>query len=184
MIAGTYAVSAVLLAVTGYLFAHGHLTATDPDVLWALIFSFASAAASSAYLTVSEIFPLEMRGMAIALFYSVGTAVGGTVAPWLFGQLIDTGAPVNLFYGYLVAAAILLATVVVVAALRGQGRADLAGRRGRAALGSRPTPRLVNSITNRSAPVVFRSFPTDGIAVDRRPIARGVERRTRKGDQR
>jgi MFS family permease len=115
MIAGTYTVSALLLVVTGYLFAQGHLTSTSQTLLWALIFAFASAAASAAYLTVSEIFPLEVRGLSIALFYSVGTAVGGWVAPWLFGRLIASGEPVHLFHGYLVTAVILLATVVVVA---------------------------------------------------------------------
>ncbi|MCA1685346.1 MAG: MFS transporter, partial [Planctomycetia bacterium] len=83
-------------------------------LLWALIFAFASAAASSAYLTVSEIFPLEMRGLSIALFYSAGTAIGGWGAPWLFGRLIATGARVDLYHGYLVTSGILLATVVVV----------------------------------------------------------------------
>jgi MFS family permease len=113
MIAGTYAISAVLLAVTGYLFAAGMLSAAGQTALWTVIFFFASAASSSAYLTVSEVFPLELRGMAIALFYAVGTTVGGTVAPWLFGRLIDTGVRVNLFYGYLLASALLLAAVVV-----------------------------------------------------------------------
>ena len=115
MIAGTYTVSAVLLAVTGYLFAYGHLTTVTQTLLWALIFAFASAAASSAYLTVSEIFPLEMRGLSIALFYSVGTAIGGPFASWLFGKLIQEESRIYLFYGYLVAAAVLLTTVVVVA---------------------------------------------------------------------
>ena len=72
-----------------------------------MIFFFASAAASSAYLTVSEIFPLELRGLAIALFYSTGTALGGPLASWLFGRLIDQGARIYLFYGDLLAAAIL-----------------------------------------------------------------------------
>jgi len=113
MIAGTYTVSAVLLSVTGYLFAYGHLTTVTQTVLWALIFAFASAAASSAYLTVSEIFPVEMRGMSIALFYSVGTAIGGWCAPWMFGHLIARGRH-QLFYGYLATSGVLLATVVVV----------------------------------------------------------------------
>ena len=113
MIAGTYTISAVLLTVTGYLFAHGHLTTITQTVLWALVFAFASAAASSAYLTVSEIFPVEMRGLSIALFYSVGTAIGGWYAPWLFGRLI-AGGRTDLFHGYLATSGVLLATVVVV----------------------------------------------------------------------
>jgi MFS family permease len=114
MIAGTYAVSAVLLVVTGYLFDRGVLTATTQMIAWAVIFFFASAAASSAYLTVSEIFPLELRGLAIALFYSTGTALGGPLASWLFGRLIDEGARVNILHGDLLAAAVLAVAVVVV----------------------------------------------------------------------
>ncbi len=111
MIAATYSVSAVLLALTGWLFAHGHLTATTQTVLWSVIFFFASAAASSAYLTVSEVFPVEMRGMAIALFFAVGTAVGGTAAPALFGRLIESNSRTPLFHGYLLASALLLMAV-------------------------------------------------------------------------
>lgn len=108
MITLTYAVSAVLLAVTGWAFAHGHLTATTQTALWTVIFFFASAAASSAYLTVSEIFPLETRGMAIAFFFAIGTGVGGVAAPWLFGTLIGTGSRMAIFLGYLGAAALML----------------------------------------------------------------------------
>ena len=77
------------------------------------MFFFASPAASSAYLTVSEIFPLEMRALAIAVFYSAGTAVGGICAPWLFGRLIDSGSRVALFEGYLLAAGLMLAAAIV-----------------------------------------------------------------------
>jgi MFS family permease len=114
MIAGTYAFSAALLVVTGFLFERGVLTATTQTVAWGVIFFFASAAASSAYLTVSEIFPLELRGLAIALFYSTGTALGGPLASWLFGWLIDEGARVYILYGDLLAAAILIGAVIVV----------------------------------------------------------------------
>jgi MFS family permease len=114
MIAGTYTVSAVLLAVSGYLFAAGQLTSTTQTMLWAVVFFFASSAASSAYLTVSEIFPVELRGMVIALFFALGTLIGGTVAPSFFGRLVDTGSRRDLFYGNLVACGLLLATVVVV----------------------------------------------------------------------
>ncbi|MHC5536981.1 MFS transporter [Singulisphaera rosea] len=114
MIAATYSISAVLLGITGGLFAAGMLSATSQTALWTVIFFFASAASSSAYLTVSEIFPLELRGMAIALFYALGTAVGGVLAPWLFGHLIETGSRTNLFYGYLIASALLLLAVVAV----------------------------------------------------------------------
>ena len=90
MIALTYALSGVLLALTGYLFAIGALSATSQTIAWTMIFFFASAAASSAYLTVSETFPLEVRALAIAFFYAVGTGVGGVVGPGLFGVLIET----------------------------------------------------------------------------------------------
>ena len=114
MIAGTYVVSAALLVVTGFLFERGVLTAATQTVAWGIIFFFASAAASSAYLTVSEIFPLELRGLAIALFYSTGTALGGPLSSWLFGRLIDKGARNYILYGDLLAAAILIGTVIVV----------------------------------------------------------------------
>jgi MFS family permease len=112
MIAATYTVSAVLLAATGWLFAAGALGPTSQTVLWTVIFFFASAAASSAYLTVGEVFPPEMRGMAIALYYAVGTGAGGVVAPWVFGRLIGTGSRTKVFYGDLFVAALLLVAVV------------------------------------------------------------------------
>jgi MFS family permease len=113
MIASTYAISAALLAVTGWLFAHGDLSATTQTVSWTVIFFFASAAASAGYLTVSEIFPLEIRALAIAFFYALGTAIGGIVAPWLFGTLIGSGSAVNVFYGYLIAAALMFGAAIV-----------------------------------------------------------------------
>lgn len=108
MIAGTFSVAALILIVTGYLFEQGALTASAQTALWSLMFFFASAAASSAYLTVSEIFPLEVRALAIAIFFSAGTAVGGVVAPWFFGFLIDSGSRGALYFGYLIAAALML----------------------------------------------------------------------------
>jgi MFS family permease len=115
MISATYGVSALLLAMTGWLFSKGLLSAHSQTALWTVIFFFASAAASSAYLTVSEIFPLEIRALAIALFFSIGTAAGGVVAPWLFGALIGSGSRVNIFYGYLVAAILMLVAAAVEA---------------------------------------------------------------------
>jgi len=108
MIAGTFGLSGVLLVVTGALFATGALTATTQTIAWVLIFFFASTAASSAYLTASEIFPLESRALAIALFYAAGTAIGGSLSPLLFGWLIETGQPINVSIGYTIAAALLL----------------------------------------------------------------------------
>jgi MFS family permease len=108
MISGTYALSGVIIALTQVLFLHGQLTASTQTLLWAVTFFFASAAASAGYLTVSEIFPLEMRALAIALFYAVGTAVGGLAAPALFGYLVGTDRPDLLAWGYLSGAALMV----------------------------------------------------------------------------
>src|SRR5207253_6521581 len=108
MITFTYVISGVLLAFTGWLFTLGVLDATTQTIAWCVIFFFASAGASSAYLTVSEIFPLEVRAMAIALFYALGTAAGGFIGPVLFGALIQTATPVNVLYGYLLGAALMV----------------------------------------------------------------------------
>jgi MFS family permease len=79
-----------------------------------VIFVFASAAASSAYLTVSETFPLEIRALAIAVFYAVGTGVGGVAGPLLFGALIDTGSRASLFGGYLLGAVLMVLAAAVM----------------------------------------------------------------------
>jgi MFS family permease len=115
MIAATYAISGLLLALTGHLFAADLLSATTQTIAWSVIFFFASAAASSAYLTVSETFPLEVRALAIALFYALGTGLGGVAAPWLFGALIETGSRANVFAGYLLGAGLMLAAAAVQA---------------------------------------------------------------------
>ena len=115
MIATTYALSGVLLAGAGYLFALGVLSATGQTVAWMVIFFFASAAASSAYLTVSETFPLEIRALAIAFFYAIGTGIGGVAGPFLFGLLIDTGSRWSLFGGYLLGAVLMLIAALVAA---------------------------------------------------------------------
>ena len=117
MIAGTYALSGVLLALTGWLFAHGLLSAVEQTLAWTVIFFFASAAASAGYLTVGESFPIEIRAAAIALFYAVGTGVGGVVAPALFGRLIEDKSRPELFIGYLVGAGAMLAAAAIEAAL-------------------------------------------------------------------
>src|SRR6202035_4971533 len=109
MITLTYGVSGVLLALSGYLFSIGALTAQGQTIAWMVIFFFASPAASAAYLTVSETFPLEVRALAIALFYAIGTAIGGVAGPALFGALIDTGSRASVFGGYLFGAALLIA---------------------------------------------------------------------------
>jgi MFS family permease len=115
MIAFTYAASGVLLAATGYLFAQDLVSATTLTACWMVIFFFASSAASSAYLTVSETFPLEIRALAIAIFYAIGTGLGGVAAPYLFGLLIATGSRAGVFAGYLIGASLMLAAAFVAA---------------------------------------------------------------------
>jgi MFS family permease len=113
MITLTYGVSGVLLALSGYLFSIGVLTAQTQTIAWMVIFFFASPAASAAYLTVSETFPLEVRALAIAFFYAIGTGIGGVVGPALFGVLIDTGSRTSVFAGYLFGSALMVAAAAV-----------------------------------------------------------------------
>ncbi len=115
MIASTYAVSGIMLAGTGYLFGQGVLSAQALTIAWMSVFFFASAAASSAYLTVSEIFPLEMRALAIAFFYAIGTAIGGIAGPLLFGLLISTRSRGNVAIGYGIGALLMLFAAAVEA---------------------------------------------------------------------
>jgi MFS family permease len=113
MIALTYGVSGILLALSGYLFEIGVLSAQSQTIAWMVIFFFASPAASAAYLTVSETFPLEVRALAIALFYAVGTGIGGVAGPALFGALIDTGSRSSVFAGYLLGSGLMIAAAVI-----------------------------------------------------------------------
>jgi MFS family permease len=108
MISITYAASGILLAIAAWLFVHGWLSLYMQAISWSVIFFIASSAASSAYLTVSEIFPLEIRGLAIAVFYACGTLIGGVGAPALFGALTGTGSRVMLFWGYIAGAALMI----------------------------------------------------------------------------
>jgi MFS family permease len=108
MITVTYATSGVLLAVTSWLFARDVLTVFTQALSWSVIFFIASSAASSAYLTVSEIFPLEIRALSIAVFYACGTLAGGVGGPALFGYLTQTGSRMNLFWGYLAASVLMM----------------------------------------------------------------------------
>jgi Sugar (and other) transporter len=117
MIAGTYILSGVLLIITGILFDNGTLTATTQTVAWCVIFFFASAGASAAYLTVSEIFPMETRAMAIAFFYATGTLVGGFGGPLLFGALIQSGEPSQIFIGYIIGAVVMIAGGIIQATM-------------------------------------------------------------------
>jgi hypothetical protein len=117
MIAGTYIASGALIALTGYGVARNWWTATSQTAMWCGVFFIASAAASSAYLTVSELFPVELRGMAIALFYAFGTAAGGIAAPALFGAIVATGERMQLFFGYLLGGGLMISAGIVAAVL-------------------------------------------------------------------
>ena len=113
MIGGTFALSGILLIVTAILFGMGALTAVTQTIAWFAIFFFASPAANSAYLTASEIFPLETRALAIACFYATGTAIGGVIGPSAFGRLIDTHSAWLVSLGYGISALLLLLATVI-----------------------------------------------------------------------
>jgi len=108
MISFTYIVAGVGLILLGYLFQQDSVSATQLTVGWSVIFFFASAGASAAYLTVSEIFPMETRAMAIAFFYAVATGIGGIIGPALYGHNIATGNRTTVFYGYLLGAGLMI----------------------------------------------------------------------------
>jgi MFS family permease len=114
MIASTYALSGLGLLLTGYGFMQGWLNAASQTLCWSAVFFVASAAASAAYLTASESFPLEMRALAISVFYAVGTATGGFLAPALFGGLIETGSRAAVFAGYACGALLVLVAAAIV----------------------------------------------------------------------
>ncbi len=113
MITITYALSGVLLAVTGMLFRAGVLDADTQAAAWSITFFVASAAASAAYLTVGESFPLEVRALAIALFYALGTCLGGIAGPALFGALLASGSRNGIAAGYLLGAGLMIAAGAV-----------------------------------------------------------------------
>jgi MFS family permease len=115
MIAVTYTVAGLGLIATGRAFAADALTPAQLSLCWSAIFFVASAAASSAYLTVSEVFPVEMRAIAISLFYAAGTALGGFVGPPLYGALIESGSREALFLAYAFAGLLMCAAAAVAA---------------------------------------------------------------------
>jgi MFS family permease len=126
MISFTYILSGVLLGIAGFVL--GDLTATTLTLFGAIIFFFASAGASSAYLTASEVFPMETRALCIAFFYAVGTAAGGISGPLLFGKLIDdasvSGDITGIAIGYYIGAVLMVAGGIVEAVLgvKAEGR--------------------------------------------------------------
>ncbi|MBS0521465.1 MAG: MFS transporter [Proteobacteria bacterium] len=113
MICLTYSLAGILLAVTAWLFAIGWLDAETQTALWTVVFFFASAAASAAYLTVGESFPLEMRALTIALFYAFGTLLGGVGGPWLFGVLLQGEGRGGIVAGYALGAVLMVAAALV-----------------------------------------------------------------------
>ncbi|MCQ4084756.1 MFS transporter [Streptomyces sp. RB6PN25] len=117
MISGTYILSGLLLFGTAWLFGGGHLSALTLTACWAVVLFFASAGASSAYLTVSEIFPMETRAMAIAFFYAVGTAAGGISGPLLFSDLTSTGHVGDTVLAFRIGAALMTLAGIVAALL-------------------------------------------------------------------
>ncbi|MEU5463118.1 MFS transporter [Streptomyces althioticus] len=117
MISGTYVLSGVLLFGTAWLFDRGSLTAATMTACWCVVLFFASAGASSAYLTVSEIFPMETRAMSIAFFYAIGTAAGGISGPLLFAELTNTGKVGDTVLAFQIGAGLMVAAGVVAAIL-------------------------------------------------------------------
>ncbi len=117
MITGTYVLSGVLLLVTAWLFSAGVLTAVTMTACWCVVLFFASAGASSAYLTVSEIFPMETRALAIAFFYAIGTAAGGITGPLLFAELVGTGQVGDTVLAFVIGASLMIAAGLVEAFL-------------------------------------------------------------------
>jgi MFS family permease len=124
MICLTYALSGLLLVGCGALFQQDLLTALTQTIGWMIVFFFASPAASAAYLTVSETFPIEIRAVTIAIFYAIGTGIGGVAAPFIFGRLIAGGSRDSVFAGYAVAAVLMLCAAIVAAlfAVRAEGK--------------------------------------------------------------
>ncbi len=117
MITATYAIAGLMMVGVGWLFAKGLLSAMEQTIAWTAIFFFASAAASSAYLTVGETFPLEVRAVAISIFYAMGTLLGGVAGPALFGTLIESGSRMEIFWGYLLGGGLMLGAAGVEALL-------------------------------------------------------------------
>ena len=117
MISGTYILSGTLLVISAVLFNAGVLNATTQTICWCVIFFFASAGASAAYLTVSEIFPVEVRAKAIAVFFAIAQSFGA-LGPWLYGQLIGNGQDhFKLFIGYLIGSGVMIFGGIIAAAL-------------------------------------------------------------------
>ncbi|HWF50342.1 MAG TPA: MFS transporter, partial [Solirubrobacteraceae bacterium] len=125
LISGTYILSGALLVISAFLFKAGALTATTQTIAWCVIFFFASAGASAAYLTVSEIFPMETRALCISVFYAVGTGLGGIIGPLLFSRLVATGKFSQAALGLILGASMMIigGLVELVYGVKAEGRA-------------------------------------------------------------
>lgn len=117
MISGTYLLSGVLLFITAWMFGNGWLSAATMTACWCVVLFFASAGASSAYLTVSEVFPMETRALAIAFFYAIGTAAGGITGPLIFSDLTRSGVVADTALAFSIGAALMVAAGLVAAFL-------------------------------------------------------------------
>jgi MFS family permease len=117
MISGTYLLSGALLFVTAWLFHNGSLNATTMTACWCVVLFFASAGASAAYLTVSEVFPMETRALAIAVFYAIGTGIGGIIGPLLFAKLVGTGKVGDTVLAFSIGAGLMMAAGLVAVVL-------------------------------------------------------------------
>jgi MFS family permease len=124
MICATFVLSGATLLCSGWLFLHGRLMIREQILWWAVVFFFGSSAASSASLTVSELFPQEIRAASIAFFYAFGTLIGGVCGPFLFGRLLSDSSRKPLFHGYLVGAALMIVAGVAEAiwGVKAEGR--------------------------------------------------------------
>ncbi|MER6627190.1 MFS transporter [Streptomyces sp. NPDC000987] len=151
MISGTYLLSGLLLFVTAWLFGQGSLNAATLTACWCVVLFFASAGASSAYLTVSEVFPMETRAMSIAFFYALGTAAGGISGPLLFADLTGTGRVGDTVLAFQIGATLMCLASLVAAALA--VRAE-----------RRSLEDIAQPLTAVAAPAVARTGPEPGTA--------------------
>ncbi|WP_336320275.1 MFS transporter [Streptomyces lavendofoliae] len=156
MIAGTYVISGVLLFVTAWMFSNGWLTATTMTLSWCVVLFFASAGASSAYLTVSEIFPMETRAMAIAFFYAVGTAAGGISGPLIFAGLTESGVVADTVLAFCIGATLMVAGGLVAwffaVAAEGRSLEDIATPLSAQAAEAEATGRAAGATARTAAP--------------------------------
>src|SRR5690242_19684298 len=145
MISGTYLIAGALLLGTAWLFDQGHLSALTLTLCWCVVLFFASAGASSAYLTVSEVFPMETRAMAIAFFYAIGTAAGGISGPLIFADLTESGVAGDTALAFCIGAGLMCAAGLIAAFLavdaEGRGLEDIAAPLSKTEPGTGGTPR-------------------------------------------